>query len=175
MSRAVDKNPIAANKSDTAHLRDPELHHSLLQHREQRLVSTAALRLKKRLGNDVPMDAAILEIQEHLVAASEAHAERLCYQWFCEHVDKQPEGAAKEILRRQGTLHALATIERRAAWFLESGLLAPSKARAVRKEVEVLLSEVAADARTVVDAFSIPDACLAAPIAFFDPAHPRFE
>lgn len=175
LSRAVDKNPIAANKSEPEHLRDPELHLLLLRHREDRLVSTAALRLKKRLGNDLPMDAAILEIQEHLVAAAEAHAERLAYMWFTQHLAEQPEGPAKNTLARLGTLHALALVERRAAWFLESGLLAPAKARAIRKEVELLLGEVAAEARAVVDAFQIPDECLAAPIAFFDPAHPRFE
>lgn len=175
LSRAVDKNPITANKVESAHLRDAELHLSLLRHREARLVSTAALRLKKRVSAGVPMDSAILEIQEHLVAASEAHAERLAYQWFSERVQKQPEGSARALLERLGALHALSIFERRAAWYLESGLFAPSKARAVRKEVELLLGEVARDARTVVDAFSIPDACLAAPIAFFDPAHPRFE
>ena len=173
LSRAVDSNPIAANKSDPGHLRDPELHLLLLRHREDRLVSTAALRLKKRLTKQLPMEAAILEIQEHLVAAAEAHAERLSYLWFTQHLDQQPQGPARGTLARLGTLHALSLVERRAAWFLEAGLLAPAKARAVRKEVELLLGEVAAEARAVVDAFQIPDACLAAPIAFFDPAHPR--
>ena len=28
--------------------------------------------------------------------------------------------------------------------------------------------------RALVDGFGIPDACLAAPIAFFDPANPRW-
>lgn len=175
LARAVDANPIAANRSEPEHLRDPELHLQLLRHREARLVSTAALRLKKRLQAKLSMDAAILQIQEHLVAAAEAHTERLAYEWFCEHLQAQPEGPARATLGRLGTLHALSLIERRAGWFLEAGLLAPSKARALRKEVELLLEEVAAEARRVVDAFRIPDECLAAPIAFFDPAHPRFE
>ena len=45
---------------------------------------------------------------------------------------------------------------------------------AIRKEVEALMAEIAPGARALCDAFAIPDACLAAPIAFFDPAHPRF-
>ncbi|MBX3182253.1 MAG: acyl-CoA dehydrogenase family protein [Polyangiaceae bacterium] len=174
LSRAAEKNPIATRRVEPAHLRDPELHLSLLRHREARLIETAAERLRRRLSAGVPMDTAILAIQEHLVAAAEAYAERLGYQWFCERMQALPAGAAKDTLERLGALHALATLERRAAWFLESGLLAPSKARALRKEVEALLAEVARDSRAVVDAFCIPDACLAAPVAFFDPAHPRY-
>jgi acyl-CoA oxidase len=61
------------------------------------------------------------------------------------------------------------------AWFLEDDYFEGSKARAIRGEVDVLLGETAAIAAGVIAAFRIPDGVLAAPIAFFDPAHPRYE
>jgi hypothetical protein len=42
------------------------------------------------------------------------------------------------------------------------------------RDTEALLRELTPHAREIVDAFGIPDACLAAPIAFFDPAHPTY-
>ena len=48
---------------------------------------------------------------------------------------------------------------------VEDGYVDPWKARAVRKQVEALCDEVKGAALDLVDAFAIPDACLA-PIAF---------
>jgi acyl-CoA oxidase len=78
------------------------------------------------------------------------------------------------LIARLGDLALLARLERHAAWFLETGYFDAARSRQIRREVESLLGEVAPHARTVIDAFGIPDACLAAPIAFFDPAHPTY-
>lgn len=51
-------------------------------------------------------------------------------------------------------------------WFLENGYLEGGKAKAIRGQVNKLLAEVHPDARGPVEAFGIPDNCLAAPIAF---------
>jgi acyl-CoA oxidase len=109
-----------------------------------------------------------------VVAVADAFGEHLALRWFADSEAAAPE-AARPLLAVLGDLHALALLERRAAWFIETGYFEPGKARAIRKLVEQLLVELAPLARTVVDAFAIPDACLAAPIAFFDPAHPRYE
>jgi len=57
----------------------------------------------------------------------------------------------------------IASVPRRRRWLASS-----------RMTSERLLAEVVPHAREVVEAFRIPDACLAAPIAFFDPAQPRY-
>lgn len=140
--------------------------------REEHLVETCAARIKKRLDDGMEGEAAILAVQEHVVAISEAMAERRVADWFA--ATPVPVGAAGDLITRLGDLALLNRLERHAAWFLETGYLDPTKSRAVRREVEVLLRELAPRAREVVAAFRIPDACLAAPIAFFDPAHPTY-
>src|SRR6266568_2322254 len=69
-----------------------------------------------------------------------------------------------------GDLYALCRIEENLAWYLGDGFVEAGKARAIRKEVEKVLQENMPMTRALVDGFGIPDACPAAPIAFFDPA-----
>jgi acyl-CoA oxidase len=169
----VDKNPVQVRRTDPSHLRDRQFHLAALRHREERVVSTCAARIKKRLDAGLDPDAALLEVQEHVVAVADAFGEHLALRWFAEREAQAPE-PVRPLLALLGDLHALALLERRATWFIEDGTFEAVKARAIRTQVEDLLLELAPLARTVVDAFAIPDACLAAPIAFFDPAHPQY-
>ena len=52
--------------------------------------------------------------------------------------------------------------------------LDPAKDSALRRESDLLVRELRDAAVGLVDAFGIPDACLGAPIAFMDPAHPTW-
>ena len=169
---ALEKNPIETRRTESAHLRDRSFHLAALRHREDVLVRTAALRLRKRTDARMSGSDAFLEIQEHVVEAARAYVSRLALEWFEARVSKIEDEAMRQWHARLGDLHALCSIEAQAAWFLEDGYFEPVKARAVRKEIEKLIAELAPVARPLVDAFGIPDACLAAPIAFFDPAHP---
>lgn len=168
----VDKGPIEPRRTDPDHLRSRSFQLATLAHRETTLVRTVAMRMKKRLDAKMDPQAALLEIQEHLVAAATAYVDHLVFCWFDEEVQKVADPEAKRWLERLGDLHALARIEETAGWYLEGGWLTPAKARAIRKEVEAAMKEIAPAAKGLVDAFGIPDACLAAPIAFFDPASP---
>jgi acyl-CoA oxidase len=62
-------------------------------------------------------------------------------------------------------LFALAQLEQDRGWFLEEGYFEGRKAKAIRGEVNALCGEIRPWAHDLVDAFAIPDACLAAPIA----------
>jgi acyl-CoA oxidase len=168
VASAWGKNPVASRRTSSEHLRDRDFQLSLLERREEALVASLASRIRQRLGAGVSAESAVLELQEHLVAAARAHADRLVLSFFIEETKAEKDG----WLDRLGDLHALGRIEAEMAWYLEQGFVEPSKARAVRKEVEKLCREIAPAARELVDAFGIPDAVLAAPIAFFDPAHP---
>lgn len=180
--RVVDMNPITARRTDPDHLGDREYLLASLDHRASTLGRSAARRLAKRLGAEMDPQDALLEVQEHLVAAASAWVDELTFRWFDEALNEREasiegegdadERAAIAMLRQVGALHALSLIERDAGWYLESGWLAPPKARAIRKEVERRMGELVPAAAGLVDAFAIPDACLAAPIAFFDPATP---
>ena len=170
----TEKNPVQSRRSGSAHLRDRAMQLDALRYRERHLVETCMLRIKKRLDAGLEGEAAVLAVQEHIVAIAEAFAERLAAEWFAAAEAKAPPGV-RALLGRIGDLSLLSRLEARASWFLEADYFEAAKTRAIRKEVERLLVEVAPHAREIVDAFEIPDATLAAPIAFFDPAHPTYE
>jgi acyl-CoA oxidase len=63
-------------------------------------------------------------------------------------------------------LYALSQIEKNKGWYLEDGYMEAVKTKAIRKMVNQLCWEIRPDAVSLVNAFDIPDNCLAAPIAF---------
>jgi acyl-CoA oxidase len=62
-------------------------------------------------------------------------------------------------------LFALSRIEDNLDWFLEANYVESTKSKAIRGEVNALCDELRPQAEALVDAFAIPGACLAAPIA----------
>ncbi|HEY4182550.1 MAG TPA: acyl-CoA dehydrogenase family protein [Kofleriaceae bacterium] len=170
----TEKNPVTSRRGGQAHLRDRAMHLAAFRYREDHLVETALLRIKKRIDSGLDGEAAVLAIQEHVVALADAFAEHRAAQWFATTEAALPASPARDLIARLGDLSLLARLDAHAAWFLEAEYFEVPKTRAIRKEVESLLADLAPHARDIVDAFAIPDACLAAPIAFFDPAHPTY-
>jgi acyl-CoA oxidase len=157
-------NPVISRMTSPEHLRDPEFHLGALRWREEHLLATVARRLKKRLDAGQEPTQAMLEGQTHLLAAARAHVERI----VVEHATAAAAAAPAEVaatLRPLLTLHALTRLEADAGWLLEHGVLEAAKARAIRKQIDVLCRELRPAARGLVDAFAIPDEILAAPIA----------
>ena len=172
-TRVTEANPIRSRRGSSTHLRDRAMQLDAFRFREEHLVETALLRVKKRLDGGADGETAVLAVQEHVVAIAEAFAERRACEWFAE-AEAKADATVAPLLARLGDLSFLARLEAHASWFLEANYFEPAKTRAIRKEVEALLLELAPHARTIVDAFAIPPECLAAPIAFFDPAHPTY-
>ncbi|WP_394831206.1 acyl-CoA dehydrogenase family protein [Pendulispora rubella] len=170
----TEKNLLAVRRTDPEHLRDRAFHLAAFKYREERLLETAAARLRKRLEANRDAHAAMLAVQEHLVALARAHADRLALQWFDESIADCSDAQLVPWLDRIGALHALTRLREEAAFFLAEGYFDAQKEHALRKETTALLGELRQGAVALVDAFGIPDACLAAPIAFMDPAHPRW-
>jgi acyl-CoA oxidase len=56
-------------------------------------------------------------------------------------------------------------VEEDLGWFLQHGVITPTMAAGVRREVTERSAALASEARWLVDAFRIPDEVLAAPIA----------
>ncbi len=164
MERFSETNPLTSSQTDPAHLRSAEFQQNALDYRAGRLLQTAAQRLKARLDDDMRPFDAFIEVQDHLVTLAEAHAERMVLRAFIEQIETVEDASAKAVLTRLRSLFALHAIESDRGWFLESGLLSASKSKAIRKQVNDLCREVRPDAEALVNAFAIPDACLAAPI-----------
>jgi acyl-CoA oxidase len=179
MSKAVaavtEKNIVIVRRTDSEHLRDRGFHLAALRYREERLLETVAARFRKRLTEKkTPAHQAMLDVQEHMVALAQAHADRLALGWFDEAATACTDPELREWLDKLGALHALTLLRRDAAFYAGEGYFDSHKESAMRKETERLMNEIAPAAVGLVDAFGIPDACLAAPIAFMDPAHPRW-
>ena len=171
----LEKNFVAVRRTASEHLRDRAFHLAALRFREEHLLATAAARIRSRLAKKMDGNQAVLEVQEHLVALARAHADRLALELFDEALAKEAlDDASRTLLDRLGALHAIGVIRDDASFFFARGYLEPDKDRALREESEVLIRELRESAVGLVDAFGIPDACLAAPIAFMDPAHPTW-
>ncbi len=169
-ARAVTElNPIVTRLTDEDHLRDPEFQQGAFAYREEHLLVTAARRLKKRIDAGMDSFDAFNQCQDHLVALTLAHVERVILERFSEAVSGCDDPAVTEVLSLLRDLFALWRIEEDRGWFLESGYIERNKAKAIRKLVNRLLAEAREQAVPLVDAFDIPDEILGAPIGIGDP------
>lgn len=160
-----EQNPLTTRNVDPSHLRDPEFALSALRYREDSLLVSAARRLKSRLDKKMDSFEAFNECQDHLCTLAYAHIERVILESFQNAVTHCPDAEAQKVLSKLCTLFALTRIEKDAGWFLESGLLEPSKSKAVRNQNLKICAELRPDVRSLVDAFNFPDKILSAPIA----------
>ncbi|MEM7480678.1 MAG: acyl-CoA dehydrogenase [Acidobacteriota bacterium] len=165
-THVVETNPVITRKTDEVHLRDREFQRGAFRWREERMLATVAQRLKKRIDDGMESQQALIDCQDHLVALAKAHAERIVLDRFAEAVDGTPEPELRAVLSLLCDLYALHRLEQDRAWFLERGYFESNKAKAIRDLVNALCLEARQQAVPLVDAFGIPDAVLAAPIAF---------
>lgn len=164
-TRIVELNPIATRRTDEAHLRDPDFHRAAFRYREERLLVTAARRLKRRIDQGTDSFEALEETQDHLVALALGSVERTVLERCLDAVESCDDAALRPILEKLAALFALSRIEDDRGWFLENGYIEGAKAKAIRNAVNALCAELRPDAVALVDAFGIPDEVLAAPIA----------
>ncbi len=164
-------NPFTSRDASEATLRDAKHQLSILEFREASLLQSAAQRVQKRLAKK---DAnAFNEVQEHLLALAQAHVDTFSLRAFIDGVEKA-SGAERVVLDKLRALYGLTVMERHAAWFFENGVFEAARARAIRKLPAKIFEELLPDVVALTEAFGVPDTCLAAPIAFNDPAHPRW-
>jgi len=158
-------NPVITRLTDETHLRDPEFHLSAFSYREQRLLISAARRIKNRIDNGSDSYQAFLDCQNHLITLAKAHVQHIMLKEFQTGLKTIRNEKVQTILSKIYMLFALSTLEQNRGWFLENGYFEGGKAKAIRNQVEQLCKELRPDAVALVDSFGIPDACLAAPIA----------
>jgi acyl-CoA oxidase len=154
VSALADRNPIAVRNDDEQELRSFELHDAALRFREKSLLLSLARRVNRRVKEGQPAGEAFDACQDHALALARAHIERFVVETF------QSAARAEPALAPLCALYGLHRIEADLAWFLENGFLAPAKSRAVRKNVNDLVRELAPLAGDFVEAFAIPAPCL---------------
>ena len=163
-TRLADMNPVVTRRTDPEHLAGHDFQHSALLYREERLLRSAARRLKARLDQGMDSFEAVNACQDHLIILARAHVDRIVLEAAHDALGAMQEGEAKELVARVVTLYALATLEDHRAWYLEKGYFEASKSEAVRREVNRCCRELAPRAVELVDAFGIPDDLIGAPI-----------
>ena len=132
---------------------------AFFEDREAHLTETLAQRLRKA-GDGEEGFRVFNEAQDHLLLAARAHVDRISLEAFVTAIDEAPEGPGRDLLETVCDLFVFSTVETHRAWFLEHGRLSSSQAKGVVARTNQLCGELRPHARTLVDAFGIPDAWL---------------
>jgi len=111
------------------------------------------------------IDETFAQMQRELLELAHAHIDWVILYRFISVMNSAQPNSLKPVLKRMCDLFALEQIERHKGWYIEHGAMSGVKSRAISKQVDKLCAEVRHEAVQLVDAFGIPDACLAAPIA----------
>jgi len=156
----TELNPLTTRRTDEEHLLDPAFHQAALRYREERLLRSAAVRIRARLERGMDSFRAVTECQDHLVTLARAHVERLLLERLDEGAARAPSPGLSHVLGSAGALFALSRIERDRGWFLESGYVEGAKARAIRAQVGALCADLRDHATLLVDGFGVPDSVL---------------
>ncbi len=142
---------------------------SLFQTRERVMLDRIRSDIGRSVAAGLDAQAATSSQQLALFHAAHAYVERVVLDCFiariaaCESTDF---AALTPPLRRLAELFALSLLEQHRGWHLENAYLTPAESRSLTGRIDDLCAELAPDAVALVDAFGIPDQCLAAPIAF---------
>lgn len=162
----AEKNPLITRKTDEGHLLDEVFHLQALEHREKTTLASSARRLKRLVDGGLNSYDAFNVAQHQMVDVARAWLDKIIFVQFQTAVAAiEDEDIRKSLLRLQ-QLFALSVIEDNKGWYLEDGYMEAVKTKAIRKLVNQLCWDIRKDAVPLVDAFDIPESCLAAPIAF---------
>lgn len=105
-------------------------------------------------------------VQHQMIDVAQAYLDRVVLEQFQVAIATVKDSDEKNILDKLAQLYALSQIEKNKSWYLEDGYMEAVKTKAIRKMVNQLCWDIRPSAVALVDAFAIPDSCLAAPIAF---------
>lgn len=161
----TEMNPLIVRNTDETHLLDPEFHLNAFRYRERDILISAARRLKRHIDSGMDSFDAFNVCQHHLVQVGFAYIERIILEQFHEAVERVEDDGCKTALKQLYRIFALNLLDKHKGWYLEQGYMEGVKTKAIRKLLNQLCWEVRQDAVPLVNAFAIPDACLAAPIA----------
>ncbi len=159
-----EKNPFTTRNTDEEHLLDFEFQLNAFKYRERDILTSSAKRLKKLIGGGLDSFDAFNVSQHHLVQVAFAHVERVILEQFILQVGRTQDEGCKKVLTKLCQLFALSQMEKNRGWYLESGYMEGGKTKAIRKMVNQLCWDIRQEAVPLVDAFKIPESCLA-PIA----------
>lgn len=137
----------------------------LLVDREEHLLETVARRLRKAQGEDGSAAFKVFNsAQDHLLEAGRAHMDSWVFARFAEAVDACEDPAARELLGMLCDLFVLDIVDAQKGWFLEHNRLTTERTKAATAARNRLCTKLAGQARTLVDAFAIPEFVFSVPM-----------
>jgi acyl-CoA oxidase len=163
LERVRDLLPGGDQWDQEAGILDSDYHLAMLRFREEHMLSGVARRLKRGIDQGLNPGAVFSQAQDHVVAAANAHVERLVLEAFVERVRALPEGGNRAALSLLCDLYALSTIEADRAWFMEHGRLTVVRSKSISREVGELCRKVRPLAVDLVDAWAVPVEMLRSP------------
>ncbi|WP_121253098.1 acyl-CoA dehydrogenase [Nocardioides ferulae] len=163
LERIRDVLPGGDQWDQEAGLLDSDYQLAMLRFREEHMLSGVARRLKRGMDQGMNPGEVFSRVQDHVVAAANAHVERLTLEAFVDKVRGLPDGDTKVALGLLCDLHALSAIEADRAWFMEHGRLSVNRSKAISREIGSLCRQVRPIAGELVDAFGVPPEMLRAP------------
>jgi acyl-CoA oxidase len=142
---------LLPGRDDDADLLERKAQLDLFRWRYEHLLAGAARRLKGGIdaGRD-PFDV-LVDCQDHVVETARAWVDLVVLEAFA----AAAEG--NELLGRLCDLYALHHVERERGYYQEHGRLSASRSKAVIKAVNTLCAQLRPDAKTLVDAFQVPE------------------
>ncbi|AZG47993.1 acyl-CoA dehydrogenase family protein [Gordonia insulae] len=136
----------------------------LFRNRENHLIRTCAQRLRVALDDGNDAFKVFNNAQDHLLKAGQAHTERVVLESFIQAINDCDSRSAAELLGKVCDLFVYSALEDDMAWFLMHRQVSVERAKAVRRGVNELCQELRPHARSLVDAFGVPEKLLAAPM-----------
>jgi acyl-CoA oxidase len=155
----------APSGSEDGSIFDHDWQIAIFEWREKHLLDTLAKRLRRAASAEDPF-AVFNAAQDHLLDAARAHVDNVLLAAFVHGIEHVPPGPEHELLVTLCDLFALSTIEANRAWIQEHGRLTASRSKSVIAAVNQLCATLRPHARTLVDAFGVPDEAISAPIAW---------
>ena len=98
--------------------------------------------------------------RDHLLKVGHAHMERVVLEAFIEGIEGCDSKAATELLGTVCDLYVYSALENDLDWFLMHRHISVERAKAIRRGVNDLCKQLRPHAKTLVDAFGVPEALL---------------
>ncbi|HEU5037557.1 MAG TPA: acyl-CoA dehydrogenase [Nocardioides sp.] len=163
LERVRDLLPGGDDWDQEAGLLDSDYQLAMLRFREEHMLAGVARRLKRGIDQKMNPGEVFSHVQDHVVAAANAHVERLVLEAFVDKTRRMPDGDNKVALNLLCDLFALSTIEADRAWFMEHGRLSVQRSKAISREVNNLCRKIRPIAVPLVDAWGVPPEMLRSP------------
>jgi acyl-CoA oxidase len=153
---------LLAGRDDERDLLEPDAQLELFRWRHEHVLAGVARRLKAGIDDGGDPFEVLVDCQDHVVTTARSWGDLVVLEAFAAAVEDCENPAARELLGKLCSLHALSTIERERGWYQEHGRLSSPRSKAVIKSVNALCAELRPQAATLVDAFGVPESCLGA-------------